>query len=35
VLDLNEVGITNTAALLGGMNVWEQAGLPMSSGENP
>jgi rhodanese-related sulfurtransferase len=29
VLDLNKAGIKNTAAILGGMAAWEQAGLPM------
>jgi 3-mercaptopyruvate sulfurtransferase SseA len=31
VLDLNEAGIKNTAALLGGWNGWKEAKLPTES----
>jgi 3-mercaptopyruvate sulfurtransferase SseA len=31
VLDLNEHGIKNTAALLGGWSGWQEAGLPTES----
>jgi rhodanese-related sulfurtransferase len=30
VLDLKNMGITNAAAILGGMSAWESAGLPMT-----
>jgi len=32
---LKEKGIENAAALLGGTNAWQSAGLPMESGEKP
>jgi 3-mercaptopyruvate sulfurtransferase SseA len=33
VLDLNALGIKNTAALLGGWNEWKAAGLPTEKTE--
>jgi 3-mercaptopyruvate sulfurtransferase SseA len=35
VLDLNNHGITNTAALLGGWNSWKSAGLPTEGSSAP
>jgi len=35
VLTLNNQGYKNAAALVGGMAAWQNAGLPMSSGETP